>query len=140
MTLVHFGEGFDRTVKAWVLPDIVNRVKEGNIGVRWRSRVRAITPVDVEVVADETGQVERLPADAVLAMTGYHADTSLVRRLGVPVDPSTGIAAHENDSMATPVDGCYLAGVIASGNDERHRAVGGKFQVCRRVDQHDLRR
>jgi thioredoxin reductase (NADPH) len=117
VTLVHFGEGFDRTVKAWVLPDIVNRVKEGSIGVRWRSRVRAITPVDVEVVSDETGQVERLPADAVLAMTGYHADTTLVRRLGVPVDPETGIAAHDNDSMATPVEGCYLAGVIASGND-----------------------
>jgi thioredoxin reductase (NADPH) len=117
VTLVHFGEGFDRTVKAWVLPDIVNRVKEGSIGVRWHSRVRAITPIDVEIVSDETGQAERLPADAVLAMTGYHADTSLVRRLGVAVDPNTGIAAHDNDSMATPVEGCYLAGVIASGND-----------------------
>jgi thioredoxin reductase (NADPH) len=117
VTLVHFGEGFDRTVKAWVLPDIVNRVKQESIGVRWRSRIRAITPVDVELVSEETGKVERLPADAVLAMTGYHADTSLVRRLGVPVDPETGIAAHDSDSMATPVDGCYLAGVIASGND-----------------------
>ena len=29
-----------------------------------------------------------IPADAVLAMTGYHADTSLLHRLGVPVDPS----------------------------------------------------
>ncbi|MFL5496663.1 MAG: YpdA family putative bacillithiol disulfide reductase [Gemmatimonadales bacterium] len=117
VTLVHFGETFDRTVKAWVLPDIVNRVKQGSIAVRWRSRVRAITPVDVEVVSDETGAVERLPTDAVLAMTGYHADTAMVRRLGVPVDPSTGIAAHDNESMATPVEGCYLAGVIASGND-----------------------
>jgi thioredoxin reductase (NADPH) len=26
VTLVHFGEGFDRTVMAWVLPDITNRV------------------------------------------------------------------------------------------------------------------
>src|SRR4051812_31191448 len=77
VTLVHFGEGFDRTVKAWVLPDIVNRVKEGSIGVRWRSRIRAITPVDVELVSEATGEMERLPADAVLAMTGYHADTSL---------------------------------------------------------------
>ena len=36
VTLVHFGEGFDRTVKAWVLPDITNRVKEGTIAARWR--------------------------------------------------------------------------------------------------------
>src|SRR5918998_3865022 len=60
VTLVHFGEAFDRTVKAWVLPDIVNRVKEGSIAVRWRSRVRAITPTHVEVVSDETGAIECL--------------------------------------------------------------------------------
>jgi thioredoxin reductase (NADPH) len=117
VTLVHFGEGFDRTVKAWVLPDIVNRVKEGSIAVRWHSRVRAITPTHVEIASDRTGEVEMLPADAVLAMTGYHADTSLLHRLGVPVDPTTGVPAHDEATMATPVPGCYLAGVIASGND-----------------------
>jgi thioredoxin reductase (NADPH) len=117
VTLVHFSEGFDRTVKAWVLPDIVNRVKEGSIAVRWRSRLRAITPTHVEVVSDVTGASELLPADAVLAMTGYHADTEMLQRLGVPVDSITGVPAHDETSMATPVPGCYLAGVIASGND-----------------------
>ena len=61
VTLVHFGEGFDRTVKAWVLPDIVNRVKEGSIAVRWRVRVRAITPTHVEIVSEATGAVEWFP-------------------------------------------------------------------------------
>ena len=117
VTLVHFGEGFDRTVKAWVLPDIVNRVKEGSIGARWRSRVRAITPTEVEIVSEATGTVECLPTDAVLAMTGYHADTSLLRRMGVPVDPVSGIPAHDEATMATSLPGVYLAGVIASGND-----------------------
>jgi thioredoxin reductase (NADPH) len=117
VTLVHFGEGFDRTVKAWVLPDITNRVKEGSISARWHSRVRAITPTHVEVVHLPTDTVERIPADAVLAMTGYHADTTLLQRLGVPVDPVTGIPAHDERTMATTVPGCYLAGVIASGND-----------------------
>jgi thioredoxin reductase (NADPH) len=104
-------------VKAWVLPDIVNRVREGGIAVRWRSRVRAITPTHVEVVSDVTGAGEMIPADAVLAMTGYHADTSLLQRLGVPVDPVSGVPAHDEATMATPVPGCFLAGVIASGND-----------------------
>jgi bacillithiol disulfide reductase len=117
VTLVHFGEGFDRTVKAWVLPDITNRVKQGSIGVRWRSRVRAITPTEVEIASDADGTLERLPADAVLAMTGYHADTTLLRRLGVPVDEATGVPAHDEGTMGTSVDGVYLAGVIASGND-----------------------
>jgi thioredoxin reductase (NADPH) len=117
VTLVHFEEAFDRTVKAWVLPDIVNRVKEGSIGVRWCSRVRAITPTHVEVVSDSSGTGEMIPADAVLAMTGYHADTTLLQRLGVPIDPVTGVPAHDEASMATTIPGCYLAGVIASGND-----------------------
>src|SRR6476660_542732 len=117
VTIVHFGDVLDRTVKPWVLPDITNRVKEGSIAVRWRSRVRAITPTDVEVTCDATGAVERLPADAVLAMTGYHADTSLLRQLGVPVDETTGVPAHDEGTMGTPVEGVYLAGVIASGND-----------------------
>jgi thioredoxin reductase (NADPH) len=117
VTLVHFGEGFDRTVKAWVLPDITNRVKEGSIAVRWRSRIRAITPTDVEIVSDPGGAAERLPTDAVLAMTGYHADTTLLRRLGVPVDEMSGVPAHDERTMGTPVEGVYLAGVIASGND-----------------------
>ena len=117
VTLVHFGEGFDRTVKPWVLPDITNRVKEGSIGAHWHSRVQAITPTHVEVLHQPTGRVEPVPADAVLAMTGYHADTTLLRALGVPVDPATGIPAHDERTMATTVPGCYLAGVIASGND-----------------------
>jgi thioredoxin reductase (NADPH) len=117
VTLVHFGEAFDRTVKAWVLPDISNRVKEGSIAVRWRSRIREITPTDIEIVSEVTGATERLPADAVLAMTGYHADTGLLRRLGVPVDEASGVPAHDERTMGTPVEGVYLAGVIASGND-----------------------
>jgi thioredoxin reductase (NADPH) len=79
--------------------------------------VRAITPTHVEVMSDESGAEEMIPADAVLAMTGYHADTSLLHRLGVPVDPVTGVPAHDEATMATPIPGCYLAGVIASGND-----------------------
>ncbi len=117
VTMVHVDEGFDRTVKPWVLPDITNRVKEGSIATRWRSRVVAITPKVVEVEPMAGGPREAIAADAVLAMTGYHADTDLLARLGVPVDPATGVAAHDGRTMLTPVAGCYLAGVIASGKD-----------------------
>lgn len=145
VTLVHFGEGFDRTVKAWVLPDIVNRVKEGSIAVRWRSRVRTITPTHVEVVSDATGALEMIPTDAVLAMTGYHADTRLLYGLGVPVDPLTGVPAHDEDTMATPVAGCYLAGVIASGNDANRLFIEnarghGELIVRHLVEAHSVAR
>jgi len=116
VTMIHFGDRLDATVKPWVLPDINNRLKEGSIAVRWKSQVRRITPDAVEIARDG-GPPETLPADAVLAMTGYHADTALLERLGVPVDADTGIPAHDERTMATPVPGCYIAGVIASGKD-----------------------
>jgi bacillithiol disulfide reductase len=117
VTLVHVDEGFDRTVKPWVLPDITNRVKEGSIATRWKSRIVAITPKVVEVEPVGGGFREAIVADAVLAMIGYHANTDLLARLGVPVDTATGVAAHDEATMMTPVQGCYLAGVIASGKD-----------------------
>src|SRR6266480_2773680 len=39
VTIVHFLDQFDRGVKSWVMPDITNRVKDGSVAVRWRSRV-----------------------------------------------------------------------------------------------------
>ncbi len=117
VTLVHLEDGFDRVVKPWVLPDITNRVKEGSVVPRWRSRVVAITPESVIIEPVGGGPRETLPADAVLAMTGYHANTDLLASLGVPVDRATGIPAHDSATMMTPIPGCYLAGVMASGND-----------------------
>jgi len=117
VTLVHIAEGFDRSVKPWVLPDITNRVKEGSIQAHWNSRVVAITPGRVEIAANNGGARHTLPADHILAMTGYHADTSLLSALGVPVDGATGVPAHDERTMMTPVEGCYVAGVMAAGND-----------------------
>ena len=74
VSLVHLDEGFDRTVKPWVLPDITNRLKEGSILAHWKSRVVAIHPDVVEIEPISGGPRERLPADTVLAMTGYHAE------------------------------------------------------------------
>lgn len=117
VTIVHVADGFDKSVKPWVLPDITNRVKEGSIRTFWSSRVVAITPDRVEIASANGGQPQHIAADQVLAMTGYHGDSSLLAALGVPVDRETGVPAHDEQTMMTPVEGCYLAGVIAAGND-----------------------
>lgn len=117
VVLVHLAEGFDKVVKPWVLPDITNRVKEGSIKAWWRHRVVRITPAAVEVESLADRKVSSIPADSVLAMTGYHADTTLLEQLGVPVDRTSGIPQHDEATMMTPLSGCYLAGVIASGKD-----------------------
>src|SRR5881296_1389743 len=131
VTLVHFLGEFDRGVKPWILPDITNRVKEGSIAARWLSRVVEIRPREVIVRSETIGAVACLPADFVLAMTGYRADLSLLRAAGVTVDEKTGVPQHDPATMQTNVPGVFIAGVLASGLDanrifiENGRAHGG---------------
>jgi len=117
VTMILRGDALHPTVKAWVLPDITNRLNEGSIRVRHRSRVRGITPTHVSI-ANDRGVTEELPADRVLLMTGYRPDLTLLRSLGVPIDPESGVPAHDEATMATPVPGVYIAGVIAGGYDD----------------------
>jgi thioredoxin reductase (NADPH) len=115
VTLVHFGPTFDKKIKPWVLPDFTNRVKEGAIDVCWNSRVKSIEP-DAVTVATPAGE-ERLPADRVYIMTGFAPKLELLRETGVPIDPVTGIPAHDPESLETSVPGLYIAGVVVAGYD-----------------------
>src|SRR2546426_1059334 len=91
VTLVHLLSEFDRGVKPWILPDITNRVKEGRVAVRWCSRLVEIRRAEVVVRRDPDGPRETIPADFVLALTGYTADLSLLRSVGVAVAETSGI-------------------------------------------------
>jgi thioredoxin reductase (NADPH) len=115
VTLVHFGPTFDKKIKPWVLPDFVNRAKEGAIGVRWNSRVSSIGP-DHVVIHTEKGE-ERLKADRVYLMTGFAPSLDLLRECGVAINPTTGIPTHNSDTLETSVPGVYIAGVVVAGYD-----------------------
>jgi thioredoxin reductase (NADPH) len=114
VTMVHAAEGLDANVKPWVRPEIEARLREGAIMARFGSRVVAIEPETV-VIEGPAGS-ERLPATQVYTMTGYLPETGLLEQIGVPIDTQSGIPAHDPITMATPLPGVYLAGVIASGN------------------------
>ncbi|GAC1411069.1 MAG: YpdA family putative bacillithiol disulfide reductase [Gemmatimonadaceae bacterium] len=115
VTLVHFGPTFDKKIKPWVLPDFSNRVKEGQIAVKWDTRVKAIEPDDVLLT---TGKREsRLKADRVYIMTGFAPSLDLLRATGVPIDPKTGIPEHDPQTLETPVPGLFVAGVVVAGYD-----------------------
>jgi thioredoxin reductase (NADPH) len=113
VTLVHFGPTFDKKIKPWVLPDFSNRVKEGYIATKWNSRVNAIKPN--EVVLNRPNGEERLKADRVYVMTGFAPRVDLLREVGVPIDPVTGIPAHDHETLETPVPGVFIAGVVVAG-------------------------
>src|SRR6266516_4109972 len=99
----------------------------------WQQRVVVIRRAEVVVRRDPDGPRETIPADFVLALTGYTADLSLLRSVGVAVDETSGIPRHAPETMETNVPGVYIAGVLASGFDankifiENGRQHGGRI-------------
>ena len=113
VTLVHRHAALGDSIKYWVRPDIDNRIKEGAVQARFNTRVAGITPVDV--VLDGPGGLERVPADAVLLMTGYRSDTALVRAAGAAIDEREGAPIHNSDTFETTVPNLFLAGAVVAG-------------------------
>lgn len=116
VTLVHFGADFDKKIKPWVLPDFNNRVAEGQIGVRWNSRVASIDAEHV-TLRRQDNTIEKLRADHVFLMTGFAPNVDLLQRAGVTIDASTGIPAHQPGTFETDVPGIFIAGVVVAGYD-----------------------
>ncbi len=95
VTMVHFLGGLDAGVKPWVVPDIKNRLDQGEISVYWGHRVAEIAPEAVTLRAEETGALTELRNDWVLALTGWRSDPALLKEAGVRVDPDTGVPHHD---------------------------------------------
>ena len=81
VTLVHRRSELKPTIKYWVRPDIENRIKEGSIAARFETAVVEIRPKTL-VVRGPAG-TEELPAEAILLLTGYRADSKLMLEAGV---------------------------------------------------------
>ena len=50
-------------------------------------------------------------------MTGFAPSVELLRGTGIPIDPATGIPAHDRQTLETSVPGVFLAGVVVAGYD-----------------------
>lgn len=113
VTLVHRGAALGESIKYWVKPDIENRIKEGSVAARFDTSVREIRPTEVVVLTD--GLPETIPADAVFLLTGYGADTRLLRNSGVDLNPETRGPVHDPETFETNVPGLYVIGAMVAG-------------------------
>ena len=126
VTLVHFGPDFDKRIKPWVLPDFVNRAKDGAIITRWNSRVASINAGSV--VVDTPHGPEIIHARFVYVMTGFAPNVQLLREAGVPIDAVSGIPKHNPDTLETSVPGLFIAGVVVAGYDANQVFIeNGRF-------------
>jgi thioredoxin reductase (NADPH) len=114
VTLVHRGAEMHRHVKYWILPDINNRVKNGEITAYFSSNVTKISEDDVTLSTPE-GDVT-IANQFCFALTGYHPDFSFIERLGVKLDEANDrCPTCDPATLESNVPGIYLAGVIVAG-------------------------
>ena len=116
VTMVVRGEEIGERVKYWVRPDILNRIKEGNIKAFFNSKLKEIQP-DVVIIDTLEGEVV-LENDFVLALTGYQPNFEFLKKMGVELsEDDKKYPQHEQETMETNQKGMYLAGVVCGGMD-----------------------
>lgn len=114
-TIVYRGKTWPKSVKYWLRPDLENRIKAGEIQARLGSEVVEITDRDV-LVRGALGNEERIPADRVYPLIGFHPDLELFRRIGIAFDSESGRPEVNLETLETSVPGVFVAGSVTAGN------------------------
>jgi thioredoxin reductase (NADPH) len=113
VTLVHRDAELGASIKYWLRPDIMNRIKAGQVKALLETRVKEITATEV-VVVNKSGE-SRMPAKRVFLLTGHHPDYGFIESLGIKLDPDSRRPALDPNSLESNVPGIHLAGVIIGG-------------------------
>lgn len=145
VTVVYRGESVSANIKPWVRPIFDSYADKGRIDLRLRSRVVEIgyDQVTVESVAATEasgGQVETvketLPADFVLALTGFRPDRAFLRAMGIEAPDGIIPPMHDPETMETNVPGLYLAGVVSTGRDANEIFIESGRYHGRKIASH----
>ena len=107
-------EAIGKRVKYWVRPDIINRIEEGSITAYFNSEIKEIRSNEI-LISTSNGE-KTLPNDYVIALTGYRPNFEFLVNAGVTFsEDDKYIPTYNADTMASNVEGLYLAGVICGG-------------------------
>ena len=117
VTLIHRGSELRRTIKYWILPDIENRILNGEVRGLFRHEVVRIEPATITVRNLDSGAEETIANDFVFALTGYHADHDFMSNAGISIDPESMKPTFDPETYETNVGGIYLAGVVMAGRE-----------------------
>ena len=115
VSLVHRGEKLSDGVKYWILPDIENRIKAGQIQAFFKSRVTEIREQSIIIETPEGGH--SFSNDVTFVLIGFHPDTTLLRDAGVRVHADTLSPEYDEKTFETNVAGLYVAGSLVAGRN-----------------------
>lgn len=126
VTVLYRGEKFSDAVKPWILPDFYSLVRHQKVAMVYEADVKKITTSSVYY--EKEGNEHQVESEFVFAMTGYHPDHSFLHSMGVKTDAETGRPEFNENTMESNVQGLYIAGVLAAGNDANEIFIeNGRF-------------
>lgn len=126
VTVLYRGSEYSPSIKPWVLPDFEALVKTGVVNMIFNATIKHITADTISY--ERLGERKELKNDFVFAMTGYRPDHAFLRKIGVQIESETGRPLFDPDTMETNVEGIFIAGVIAAGNNANEIFIeNGRF-------------
>ncbi|WP_078380152.1 YpdA family putative bacillithiol disulfide reductase [Sutcliffiella halmapala] len=127
VTVIYRGATYSPSIKPWILPEFEALVKNGTIKMVFEANVTRITENTLTYV-DVHGREETIDNDYVFAMIGYHPDHRFLTKMGVEIDTVSGRPDFNSDTMETNIEGIFIAGVIAAGNNANEIFIeNGRF-------------
>ncbi|MBO0958131.1 YpdA family putative bacillithiol disulfide reductase [Neobacillus sp. MM2021_6] len=135
VTVLYRGTEYSPSIKPWILPEFEALVKNGTITLEFGATIQEIT--ENQVVYSKDDEQKTITNDFVFAMTGYHPDHQFLKTMGVNIDEETGRPLFDPETMETNIEGIYIAGVIAAGNNANEIFIeNGRFhggQIARNI-------
>ncbi|MED4462907.1 YpdA family putative bacillithiol disulfide reductase [Metabacillus fastidiosus] len=126
VTVLYRRSEYSSSIKPWILPEFEALVRHDIIDMKFNASVKEITEASVVYVVD--GEEKTIKNDFVFAMTGYHPDHQFLEKMGVDIESDTGRPVFTEETMETNVNGIFIAGVIAAGNNANEIFIeNGRF-------------
>jgi thioredoxin reductase (NADPH) len=108
-------EAIKKTAKYWLIPDLLNRIKEGAIRAYYHHEALRIEKTHVSARDLLQKKEVRIPADFVFVLTGYLPDVSFMKNAGIQINSKTLEPVYNPDSFETNISGLYVAGTVTAG-------------------------
>ncbi|MGA9118458.1 MAG: YpdA family putative bacillithiol disulfide reductase [Bacteroidota bacterium] len=115
VTLIHRGPKLSEGVKYWILPDMENRIKAGQIDAHFNTTVERITNEEV-FFRDAAGE-GKVRADFVFVLIGFKPDVAGLQSYGVTLHNDSLAPTVHPATFETNVPGLYVAGSVVAGKN-----------------------
>ncbi|MCB5238750.1 YpdA family putative bacillithiol disulfide reductase [Niallia alba] len=126
VTVLYRGSEYSSSIKPWILPEFESLVRKGTIKMEFQASVVEIK--ETSLLYKVNGKLHEIKNDFVFAMTGYHPDHEFLKKMGVEIEKETGRPVFDPETMETNMNGIFIAGVIAAGNNANEIFIeNGRF-------------